>query len=58
MRAGMSVARLNSAHGDLSYHQAMLSNVRRAECELGQLCAIMVDVKVQPLYYVSAIDLI
>ncbi|AIQ64704.1 pyruvate kinase [Paenibacillus stellifer] len=43
--AGMTVARLNMAHGELEEHSARISNVRQAASELGTFVPIMMDIK-------------
>jgi pyruvate kinase len=43
--AGMNVARLNMAHGELSDHSDRIRLVREASSEAGQPVAIMMDIK-------------
>ncbi|NGM81554.1 pyruvate kinase [Paenibacillus sp. 7124] len=43
--AGMTVARLNMAHGELEEHSARIRNVRQAASELGTFVPIMMDIK-------------
>ncbi len=45
IRAGMSVARLNLAHGDLDEHKGRIERVRQAAAELGAPVAILLDIK-------------
>jgi pyruvate kinase len=45
IRAGMSVARLNLAHGDLDEHKGRIDRVRQAAAELGAPVAILLDIK-------------
>eukprot|EP01098_Paradermamoeba_levis_P005120 TRINITY_DN2174_c0_g1_i1.p1 TRINITY_DN2174_c0_g1~~TRINITY_DN2174_c0_g1_i1.p1 ORF type:complete len:560 (-),score=146.13 TRINITY_DN2174_c0_g1_i1:23-1486(-) len=45
MDAGMSVARLNFSHGDHSYHQKVIDNVRLAAEQCGKHIAILLDTK-------------
>jgi len=42
---GMSVARLNFSHGDYSWHESVINNVRQASKESGYTVAIMLDTK-------------
>ena len=43
IQAGMNVARINFAHGDLVSHQNMIENLRAAARVAGRRLAIMVD---------------
>ncbi|MFC5450835.1 pyruvate kinase [Paenibacillus aestuarii] len=43
--AGMSVARLNMAHGDLDEHRGRIARVRQAAQELGVTIPILMDIK-------------
>ncbi|MBY9081566.1 pyruvate kinase [Paenibacillus sp. HN-1] len=43
--AGMTVARLNMAHGELDEHSARIRNIRQAASELGTFVPIMMDIK-------------
>ncbi|KAA9007424.1 pyruvate kinase [Paenibacillus spiritus] len=43
--AGMTVARLNMAHGELEEHSARIRNVRQAAAEMGTFIPIMMDIK-------------
>jgi pyruvate kinase len=43
IRAGMNVARLNFAHGDLDSHKQMITNLRQAAQAVGQQVAILGD---------------
>lgn len=43
MKAGMSVARLNFAHGTLGQHAADITNIRAAAARLGVHCSILID---------------
>jgi len=43
MRAGMSMARLNFAHGTLPQHAEDIRNVRKAAKEVGKHCPILID---------------
>lgn len=43
--SGMTVARLNMAHGELEEHSARIRNVRQAASELGTYVPIMMDIK-------------
>ncbi|MDD9270950.1 pyruvate kinase [Paenibacillus sp. GCM10023248] len=45
IRAGMSVARLNMAHGDLDEHRGRIQRVRQAASELGVVVPILMDIK-------------
>jgi pyruvate kinase len=45
IQAGMTVARLNLAHGDLAEHQGRIERVRQAASELGAPVAILLDIK-------------
>ncbi|MEW9701132.1 pyruvate kinase [Paenibacillus sp. SI8] len=45
IRAGMSVARLNMAHGDLDEHRGRIQRVRQAAQELGVTIPILMDIK-------------
>jgi pyruvate kinase len=40
---GMTCARINCAHDDLSIWQEMVNNIRRAETELNRSCRILMD---------------
>lgn len=43
--AGMSVARLNMAHGDLDEHRGRIQRVRQAAQEMGVIIPILMDIK-------------
>ena len=43
VESGMSVMRINCAHDDQAAWLQMISNLRRAECELGRHCRVMMD---------------
>ena len=43
LAAGMNLARINCAHDDAATWERMIANVRRAESQLGQRCAILMD---------------
>ncbi len=43
IQAGMNVARLNFSHGDFSYHQRVMENIRAASKAVGRPVAIMAD---------------
>ncbi|MFB5269582.1 pyruvate kinase [Paenibacillus enshidis] len=45
IQAGMTVARLNMAHGELDEHVQRMKNVRQAASELGTYVPIMMDIK-------------
>jgi pyruvate kinase len=45
IQAGMTVARLNMAHGELDEHVQRMKNVRQAASELGTFVPIMMDIK-------------
>lgn len=45
IRSGMSVARLNMAHGDLDEHRGRIQRVRQAAKELGVVVPILMDIK-------------
>ncbi|WP_379137349.1 pyruvate kinase [Paenibacillus sp. sgz500958] len=45
IQAGMTVARLNMAHGELEEHSARIRSVRQAASELGTRIPIMMDIK-------------
>lgn len=45
IEAGMNVARLNLAHGDLEEHRKRMDNVRQAAAELDAPVAILLDIK-------------
>ncbi|WP_409344028.1 pyruvate kinase [Paenibacillus sp. MBLB4367] len=45
IQAGMNVARLNLAHGDLEEHRKRMDNVRQAAAELDAPVAILLDIK-------------
>ncbi|WP_281890289.1 pyruvate kinase [Paenibacillus sp. YYML68] len=45
IKAGMNVARLNMAHGDLDEQRARIEKVRQAERETGMPVAILLDIK-------------
>jgi pyruvate kinase len=45
IQAGMNVARLNMAHGDLDEHRRRIHNVRQAAKELGVVIPILMDIK-------------
>ncbi|TXK81479.1 pyruvate kinase [Paenibacillus sp. N3.4] len=45
INAGMSVARLNMAHGDLDEHRGRIQRVRQAAQELGVTIPILMDIK-------------
>ncbi|MGG1556494.1 pyruvate kinase [Paenibacillus ferrarius] len=45
IRSGMSVARLNMAHGDLDEHRGRIQRVRQAAEELGVIVPILMDIK-------------
>ncbi|MFB5762571.1 pyruvate kinase [Paenibacillus medicaginis] len=45
IQAGMTVARLNMAHGELDEHVQRMKNVRKAASELGTYVPIMMDIK-------------
>ena len=41
LRAGMKVARFNFSHGEHSYHQHTLDNLRIASANTGILCGVL-----------------
>jgi len=43
IQAGMNVARINFAHGDLAKHRAVIVNLREATRAAGRRLAIMAD---------------
>ena len=43
IRAGLSVARLNFSHGELTAHRRTLDNIRTAEAAAGRRIAVMAD---------------
>jgi pyruvate kinase len=43
MKAGMSMARLNFAHGTLGQHGMDIKNIREAAAKLGHPCPILID---------------
>ena len=43
LEQGMTCARINCAHDDLSVWQDMIGNLRRAEAETGRSCRILMD---------------
>jgi len=45
MQAGMNVARLNMAHGELDDHRARIRLIREAAAETGSIVSIMMDIK-------------
>lgn len=45
IRSGMSVARLNMAHGDLDEHRGRIQRVRQAAHEMGVIIPILMDIK-------------
>ncbi|AEI39099.1 pyruvate kinase [Paenibacillus mucilaginosus] len=45
IRAGMNVARLNMAHGDLDEQRTRIRRVRQAASELGAAVAVLLDIK-------------
>src|SRR5690606_30870406 len=45
MLAGMNVARLNMAHGELDDHRARIRLIREAAAEAGAIVSIMMDIK-------------
>ncbi|MCR2802820.1 pyruvate kinase [Paenibacillus soyae] len=45
MNAGMNVARLNMAHGELSDHSGRIALIREAAGEAGKVVSIMMDIK-------------
>ncbi|GKU79206.1 pyruvate kinase [Paenibacillus sp. L3-i20] len=45
MNAGMNVARLNMAHGELSDHSGRISLIRQAAAEASAVVAVMMDIK-------------
>lgn len=45
IRSGMSVARLNMAHGDLDEHRGRIQRVRQAAQEMGVIIPILMDIK-------------
>lgn len=45
IQAGMTVARLNMAHGELEDHVMRINNVRKAAAELNTFIPIMMDIK-------------
>ena len=45
LKAGMGVARFNFSHGEHSYHQETLENLRAACKETGILCGVLLDTK-------------
>lgn len=45
MQAGMNVARINMAHGELADHSARIALVRNAAKEAGKVIATMMDIK-------------
>ncbi|MEI7024903.1 pyruvate kinase [Paenibacillus sp. y28] len=45
IHAGMSVARMNMAHGDLDQHAGRIRNVRQAVAETGTPVSILMDIK-------------
>ncbi|MBH5317692.1 pyruvate kinase [Paenibacillus sp. GSMTC-2017] len=45
MNAGMNVARLNMAHGELSDHSGRISLIREAAAEASAVVAVMMDIK-------------
>ena len=46
---GMSCARINCAHDDLTIWQDMINNIRRAEIELSRSCRILMDLAGQKI---------
>lgn len=45
MTAGMNVARLNMAHGELEDHSARIASIRQAAAETGSNVSILMDIK-------------
>lgn len=45
IKAGMTVARLNMAHGELEDHVMRINNVRKAAAEMNTFIPIMMDIK-------------
>jgi pyruvate kinase len=45
MKAGMNVARLNMAHGELEDHSARIATIRQAAAETGSNISILMDIK-------------
>jgi len=45
MLAGMNVARLNMAHGELEDHSARIASIRQAAAETGSNVSILMDIK-------------
>ncbi|MBD3922456.1 pyruvate kinase [Paenibacillus sp. PR3] len=45
MKAGMNVARLNMAHGELEDHSARIASIRQAAAETGSNVSILMDIK-------------
>ncbi|MFD1909268.1 pyruvate kinase [Paenibacillus rhizoplanae] len=45
IQAGMNVARLNLAHGDLEEHTERIRHIREAAKELNQYVAVLLDIK-------------
>lgn len=45
IQAGMNVARLNMAHGELSDHSGRIERIRQAARETGEIVSILMDIK-------------
>lgn len=45
IQEGMTVARLNMAHGELEDHVTRINNIRKAASELNTYIPIMMDIK-------------
>lgn len=45
IQAGMNVARLNLAHGELEEHAERIRHIREAAKELNQYVAVLLDIK-------------
>ncbi|WP_199618334.1 pyruvate kinase [Paenibacillus alkalitolerans] len=45
IRSGMTVARLNMAHGELEEHKVRIQNIRQAAAELNTFVPVLLDIK-------------
>ncbi len=45
INAGCDIARINVAHGDISYHQKLINNFKKAAKDLNKNIAILLDIK-------------